>query len=106
MLIALFTLLQVLARTQRAAVIVANLVMFPLLILGGSLFPTEAMPAAMAAIGRWTPNGWALAHLKQIFSGAASIGETAVTIAILLAVVAAFTWLTRRRLSGSFAGTA
>jgi ABC-2 type transport system permease protein len=105
-LLALFTLLQVLARTQRAAVIVGNLVMFPLLILGGSMFPTEAMPAALAAIGRWTPNGWALAHLKRVFSGAAAFSQTAVALAVIALMIAVLTWLTRRRLSGSFAGTA
>ena len=27
------------------------------------------MPAWMARIGRWTPNGWALGHLKDILDG-------------------------------------
>jgi ABC-type multidrug transport system permease subunit len=49
-------------------------VLFPLFMLGGSLFPSEAMPAWMAAIGRWTPNGWAVEQLKAIL-----IGRTAPT---------------------------
>jgi ABC-2 type transport system permease protein len=105
-LLALFTLLQVVARTQRAAVLVSNLVMFPLLILGGSLFPTEAMPAGLLAIGRWTPNGWALIHLKKVFAGSAGVVETLPALAAMLAMTAVFVFLTQRRLVGRFAGSA
>ena len=105
-LLSLFTLLQVLVRTQRAGVIVANLVMFPLLILGGSLFPAEGMPAGLLAIGRWTPNGWALAHLKKVFAGSAGIVETLPPLVAMLGITAVFVFLTQRRISGRFAGSA
>jgi ABC-type multidrug transport system permease subunit len=105
-LLALFMLLQVVARTQRAAVLVGNLVMFPLLILGGSLFPTEAMPAGLLAIGQWTPNGWALAHLKRVFAGSAGIVETLPAMAAMLAMTTVFVFLTQRRIGGRFAGSA
>ena len=105
-LLSLFTLLQVLARTQRAAVLVANLVMFPLLILGGSLFPAEGMPASLLAIGRWTPNGWALAHLKKVFAGSAGIVETLPPLVAMLGITAVFVFLTQRRISGRFVGGA
>jgi len=103
-LLALFTLLQVVARTQRAAVLVSNLAMFPLLILGGSLFPTEAMPNSLALIGRWTPNGWALAHLKQVFAGSVGIAETLPALAVMLGMIAVFGFLTTRRIGGRFVG--
>jgi ABC-2 type transport system permease protein len=99
-------LLQVLARSQRGAVIVGNLVMFPLLILGGSLFPAEAMPAGLSAIGKWTPNGWALAHLKKVFAGSAGVVETLPALVAMIAMTAVFVFLTRRRLTGRFLGIA
>ncbi len=104
-LLSLFTLLQVLARTQRAAVLIANLVMFPLLILGGSLFPAEGMPASLLAIGRWTPNGWALVHLKKVFAGSAGIVETLPPLVAMLSMTAVFVFLTQRRISKRFAGS-
>jgi len=102
-LLSLFTLLQVLARTQKAAVLVTNLVMFPLLILGGSLFPAEGMPAGLLAIGQWTPNGWALAHMKKVFAGSAGIVETLPALLVMLGMTVVFTVLTQRRISGRFA---
>ncbi len=105
-LLALFMLLQVLAPSQRGAVIVGNLVMFPLLILGGSLFPAEAMPAGLSAIGKWTPNGWALAHLKKVFAGSAGVVETLPALVAMIAMTAVFVFLTRRRLTGRFLGSA
>lgn len=105
-LLSLFTLLNVLAHTQRIAVIVGNLVMFPLLILGGSLFPAEEMPAVLLAIGRWTPNGWALAHLKRVFAGSAGVVETLPALVAMLGMAAVFVFLTRRRMAGRFVGGA
>ena len=105
-LLSLFTLLNVLAHTQRTAAIVGNLVMFPLLILGGSLFPTESMPTGLLAIGRWTPNGWALAHLKRVFAGSAGVVETLPALVAMLGMAAVFVFLTRRRMAGRFAGGA
>ena len=58
-----FVLLQLLASGQQAGNLLSTLVLFPLVMLGGSFFPFEAMPEWMAAIGRWTPNGLALVHL-------------------------------------------
>ena len=53
----------------RAASVLTNSIAMPLLFIGGSFFPFETMPAWMARIGRWTPNGWALGHLKDILDG-------------------------------------
>ena len=43
--------------------------MFPLLMLGGSFFPFEAMPRWMAGIGTVTPNGWLLLRLRALIDG-------------------------------------
>jgi len=68
-------LLQLLARSERAGNLISLVVIFPLMMVGGSFFPFAAMPEAMAAIGRLTPNGWALQHLVDILAGRAdSVG--------------------------------
>ncbi|MFQ5527064.1 MAG: ABC transporter permease [Thermoanaerobaculia bacterium] len=71
LLLVLFTLLQLFAPSQRAGSILSSLVLFPLIMIGGNFFPLELMPAWLAAIGRRTPNGWALEQLKAILAGAA-----------------------------------
>lgn len=51
--------------TRKSAGLFTTLVLFPLMMLGGSFFPFETMPAWMAAIGKWSPNGVMLEHLKR-----------------------------------------
>jgi ABC-type multidrug transport system permease subunit len=63
------------ASSQRAANVVGNLVVFPLSLLGGSFFPFEMMPDWMAAIGRFTPNGWAVLQFKAFVAGSAHMKE-------------------------------
>ncbi len=68
-LLALFTPLQMVASTQRTADMVSSTILFPLLMLGGSFVPFETMPAWMAAVGQWTPNGLGVARLKDLLYG-------------------------------------
>lgn len=100
-LFAMFTFLTTLARNRRAANLLGNLVLFPLIMLGGSFFPLSAMPSGMATIGRWTPNGRAVAGLTTILGGG---GEDSLWPAalILLAAGGLFLLIVRRRLGGSF----
>jgi len=63
---------------------------FPLMMIGGSFFPFEAMPDWMAAVGRLTPNGWALEHLKRIIwqmADAASLGVAFVGLLVVAVVL-------------------
>jgi ABC-type multidrug transport system permease subunit len=105
-LLALMTLLHVSATSERGANLLSTIIIFPLIMIGGSFFPFEAMPAWMAGIGRWTPNGLALVRLKEIL-----FGEPAAAALLLAAVgigapgLAAFV-LTARRLRGPFAAGA
>ena len=69
-LLVYFVLLQLVASSQRAGNVLTTLVLFPIMMLGGSFFPFEAMPPWMAAIGRWTPNGIAVVRLKEIVAAA------------------------------------
>ena len=95
--------LQLISTGARGGQLLSTLVVFPLMMIGGSFFPFETMPAWMARIGRWTPNGLAVTHVKAILFGqidpsglmlaAAAIGLPAL-VAFLLSV---------RRLRGAFA---
>jgi ABC-type multidrug transport system permease subunit len=99
----LFLWIAVQAGTQRGASVLANLVIFPLAMLGGCFFPFEWMPAWMAAAGRLTPNGRALSEFKAILDGTTVTAHLAASAALLAAVGAAAFLLTLRRLHRSFA---
>lgn len=80
MTLALFVV-QLFASTQRAGNMLSNLIVFPLLMAGGSFFPFEAMPGGMADLGQRTPNGWALMQLKALLAG--ELSGPALTSAVL-----------------------
>lgn len=103
LLMCLFTLLQLLPDTQRGASVLSSLVLFPLILVGGSFFPFEAMPGFLARIGRWTPNGWALEQLKAILAGGVEAGPLAGAFAGLTLVMLATFWLSALRMRGAFA---
>jgi ABC-type multidrug transport system permease subunit len=90
------------ASSQRAADVLGNLVIFPLLLLGGAFFPFEIMPDWMARIGRLTPNGWAVVRFKAILSGSASAGELGTALAGLSLIGALAFLLALRRLRRGF----
>ncbi len=92
-----------LARSRRSGMVVTNSVVFPLMMLGGSFFPAEVMPAWMGAVGRWTPNGWSLERLKDILIGRADATALVVGAAGLVALALVLFFLTAARMRGSFA---
>jgi ABC-type multidrug transport system permease subunit len=97
-----FVLIQLLATSMRGGQFLSTMIVFPLIMMGGSFFPFEVMPAWMANIGRWTPNGLAVANVKQILFGRldpAALGIAALAIGGV-AVVAFVLGL--RRLRGAF----
>jgi ABC-type multidrug transport system permease subunit len=101
-LISLFTMLQFLASTARGANILTTMVLFPLMMLGGSFFPFELMPRWMAAVGRLTPNGQGVAQLRAILTGQTDPVALAIAIAAIgLPAVACFL-LSARLLRGRF----
>lgn len=103
--LAAFQLLHLLATSQAVSSVLSNVVLFPLLMLGGSFFPFEAMPRWMQAVGALTPNGWALIRFKQIVAGTASPAGLAGTALALVALAAALYLVCLGRLRGRF-GTA
>ena len=48
---------------------ISTLIMFPLLMAGGSFFPTETMPDFISAIAKFTPNGRVVEPLKGYLTG-------------------------------------
>lgn len=81
---------QLLATAQRTGNVLTSTVVFPFALLGGSFFPFEAMPAGLAAIGRWTPNGWSVTVLKTITDGAAPLTDLLLPALLLAAWIAVF----------------
>lgn len=102
--LAVMLLLQVLASSQRTAGMLIMMVLFPLLMAGGSFFPFESMPDWLARIGRLTPNGWAVTHLKRILAADATLVSLAIPFAGLAAVGLVAFALCARRLRGGFSG--
>ena len=102
LLLSMLTLLQMCAGSHRTGSILTNLVMFPLIMIGGNFFPFELMPEWLAAIGRMTPNGWALEQLKQILAGTATPAGLSTAFAGMAAVSLVAVALSVRRLRGGF----
>lgn len=100
----LMYVLQALCGSERGGGLVTMLVLFPLLMLGGSFFPFETMPDGLAAIGRVTPNGMALVELVSILDGDVEPARLARTAALLGLSAAALFALLRRRVAGRFLG--
>lgn len=100
------TLLQLLATSQRGGSLVTNLVLFPMLMIGGAFFPFEAMPDWMAAIGRLTPNGWALEGLKELLYGAPDVAHVALDFGRVALAFAALFLVCDRRLATFLRSTA
>ena len=68
-LFAMLSLIQVLSPSRKAGGMISTLIMFPLLMTGGSFFPTETMPGFINAIGSYTPNGRVVEPLKGYLIG-------------------------------------
>lgn len=104
-LLCYLVLLQLVSSSARGAQLLSALIVFPLIMIGGSFFPFEAMPKWMASIGQWTPNGLAVMQVKQILFGQIEWREL-LTAAVSIGVPAAAAFvLCVRRLTGTFGTT-
>ena len=68
-LFAFLSVIQVLAPSKKAGGVISTFVMFPLMMAGGSFFPTEAMPKFIAVIAGFTPNGRVIEPMKHYLTG-------------------------------------
>lgn len=66
----ILTSLQFLMASRRAGQLLGQLLIFPLLMVGGSFFPSEVLPGFVRGIGAFTPNGWLTERLKEVVLGA------------------------------------
>jgi ABC-2 type transport system permease protein len=101
-LFAVMCLTQAFAQSQRGGNLITNSILFPLSMLGGAFFPFEVMPKWMAAVGRLTPNGWALERFKDLLFGEIGMAQLALNTLGLTAVTLLILWLARRRIEGAF----
>jgi ABC-type multidrug transport system permease subunit len=53
-----FAALQMLFSSQKGASLLTMIVLFPLMMMGGSFFPLDVLPNWLAEIGRMSPNGF------------------------------------------------
>jgi ABC-type Na+ efflux pump permease subunit len=99
----LLATVQLHATSQRAANVLLSSVLMPLMFVGGSFFPSESMPAWMAALGQYTPNGWALERLKDLLLDRASGKALLWGLGASMVIGCALFVVARRRLERHFA---
>ena len=102
--VAVINYLAVFARTQKGATVLSSLVIMPLVILGGSFFPLEAMPDGLRQIGERTPNGMVSEQLKLILFERDLTTETYLVLGVSLLVGSLFIFLTDRQARRRFVG--
>ncbi len=95
-LFAWFAAMQMLFTNSKAANVVSLIVVFPLLMAGGSFFPLAALPDWIAAIGRLSPNGFVADRLTVEFTASSAWAIPAkdwlVAVAIALSGLVVSTW--------------
>jgi ABC-type multidrug transport system permease subunit len=102
-ILCMMTGLQLISSSARGGQLLSTMVVFPLIMIGGSFLPFETMPAWMVGVGRWTPNGLALLETKKILFGAIDPAKLAIAAAGVGVPAIAIFLLSVRRLKGAFA---
>lgn len=97
-LLGFFLFIAILGNSQRSANLVTSMVLFPLMMIGGSFFPFEAMPAWMRAAGVWTPNGMAVVQLREMLFGVTQLPDLSVAALGIAATAGISLLLCLRRL--------
>ncbi|MGB5720654.1 MAG: ABC transporter permease [Woeseiaceae bacterium] len=95
-LFAWFAALQMLFPTSKAANLLTTILLFPLLMMGGSFFPLDALPDWIAAIGRMSPNGFVVDRLTTELTSATAwsfdLRSWAVVVSMTVVGLALCTW--------------
>lgn len=102
LLTTLMMTIQVHTATRRAGGILSMAIMFPLMMIGGSFFPFEAMPAPFVLVGKLTPNGWALERLKNILAGRVDPATLGMSFVGIVALGSLLFLLSARRVRSRF----
>lgn len=95
-LFAWFAALQMLFPNQKAANLLTTILLFPLLMMGGSFFPLEVLPDWIAAIGRLSPNGFVVdrltTELTSVDDWTFDLRSWAIVFAMTVSGLAISTW--------------
>ncbi len=98
-LFAWFAALQMLFPNQKAANLLTTILLFPLLMMGGSFFPLDVLPDWIAAVGRLSPNGFVVDRLTtELTSGSDwtfDMQSWAIVLAMTVTGLAISTWRLR-----------
>ena len=94
----LMAVINVYSSNARAAAMMSLFALFLASMVGGTFFPFESMPLWLAAIGRFTPNGWAIVAYKRILDSTFTPSDIAFRAAGLTAGCAILFWMVSRRL--------
>lgn len=90
--------IQLSAPDQRAGAVLNFFVLFVFSMAGGTFFPFEMMPRWLAAIGRMTPNGWAVWRLREMLDGPVDPGRALSGLAMALVFCGVLFFILARRL--------
>ncbi len=102
-LFAWFAALQMLFPNNRAANLVTTILLFPLMMAGGSFFPLAALPDWIAGIGRLSPNGFIVDRLSGELTAASAWSIDAKSWLVLLAMTLSGLAISTWRLRSGFA---
>ncbi len=102
-LFAWFATIQMLLPNNRAANLVTTILVFPLLMAGGSFFPLAALPDWIADIGRRSPNGFIVDRLSNELMSPSAWSMDVQSWLILLAITASGLLLSAVRVRTGFA---
>jgi ABC-type multidrug transport system permease subunit len=101
-LFSLMLLICLLMPTEKSASVVTSAMVFPMMMLGGSFFPFEAMPVWMAGIGQYLPNGYMLQKFNLWFIDDGLL-NVLITPAIIATVFFGILWFINKSLLAKFA---
>jgi ABC-type Na+ efflux pump permease subunit len=94
-----FSALQMLFSDQRGASLISTILLFPLMMMGGSFFPLDVLPTWIAAIGRLSPNGFVVDRLTTELTSASvwtfDVKSWAIVIAMTFSGLAICSWRLR-----------
>lgn len=82
-----FAALQMFFPTQKSASLITGILLFPLLMVGGSFFPLDALPDWLANIGRLSPNGFVVDRMTTALTSAGTWSFSAQSWLTLTAMV-------------------
>jgi len=102
-LFAWFAALQMMFSNQKTAGVISMMLVFPLLMAGGSFFPLAVMPGWIAMIGRASPNGFMAEQLTAEITAASAWSIEPVSWAIVIVAALAGLSVCGWRLRAGFA---